>query len=103
MDPRRVQEGMASLLERLGCGDARVFAAVFGNWEKIAGPAVAAHAKPLRLSTNVLVVGADHSAWATQLRLMSGKILSEITAVAGRAPERLEVVVRGAGFSRFTR
>jgi hypothetical protein len=40
------------------------------------------------------VVAADHPAWATQVRALGAAILTQIGEATGKAPGRLEVVVR---------
>ncbi|MEE4025453.1 DUF721 family protein [Gordonia sp. PKS22-38] len=56
---------------------------VFGLWDQIVGPDVAAHARPTALHDNVLHISAESTAWATQLRYMQGQILAKIAAAAG--------------------
>ncbi len=56
---------------------------VFGLWEQIVGPDVAAHAQPTSLQDNVLHISAESTAWATQLRYMQGQILAKIAGAVG--------------------
>lgn len=88
-------------MARLGRPDAAApgagsLSAVFTRWEEIAGPAVARHVRPVRLSGGVLVVAADHPAWATQVRSLGAGLLAKVGEVSGELPERLEVTVRPA-------
>jgi predicted nucleic acid-binding Zn ribbon protein len=57
--------------------------AVFAQWEDLVGPAIAAHAKPLSVNRQVLLIGADHPGWATQLRFLSAELLHRLEATAG--------------------
>jgi predicted nucleic acid-binding Zn ribbon protein len=73
---------------------AHSFGAIFGRWEEIAGPALAAHVRPLRVTEESLVLAADHPAWATQVRALGATLLVRVNDVAGCAPGRIEVVVK---------
>jgi len=57
-------------------------------------PAPAAHVRPVRVTEEALVVAADHPAWATQVRALGTTLLAQVGEATGRAPARLEVVVR---------
>jgi predicted nucleic acid-binding Zn ribbon protein len=58
-------------------------AKVFGAWEKVVGPDVAKHSRPVKLDAGVLTVEAESTAWATQLRLLAGNLLKRIAAEVG--------------------
>lgn len=62
-------------------------------WEEIAGEAVVAHVRPVRLLGGVLVLEADSGAWATQVRYLSRTLAERANAVLG-APlvEQVQVV-----------
>ncbi len=92
--PRHVRESLDEVVQELAPQGAREFGAVFGRWEEIVGPALAAHVRPVRVSEETLVVAADHPVWATQVRSLGATLLAQIGAVAGRAPGRLEVIVK---------
>jgi predicted nucleic acid-binding Zn ribbon protein len=92
--PRRVKESLDAVASRLGNPDADTLSAVFVQWEEIAGESVASHVQPVRLKDGVLVVAADHPAWATQIRALSATVLQRIGDITGCAPTRLEVTVR---------
>jgi predicted nucleic acid-binding Zn ribbon protein len=88
--PRPVGDSLAGLAERLGAPPPALLTAVFAEWEHLVGPAIAAHATPLSVSRRVLVIGADHPGWATQLRYFSAELLARLAAVAG--PGQIERV-----------
>jgi predicted nucleic acid-binding Zn ribbon protein len=92
--PRPVRESLDAAVRRIAPQGADEFGAIFGRWEEMVGPALAAHVRPIRATEDTLVVAADHPAWATQVRSLSAVLLSQIGERAGRAPARLEVVVR---------
>ena len=87
---------MGAVASHLGAGRADVVGAVFGRWDEIVGPSVAAHVRPVRVDGSTLVVSADHPAWATQIRHLAPDILGRLREVCGasHALERLDVRVR---------
>ncbi len=92
--PRRVGESMDQAIRRITPRSAGEFGAIFGRWEEIVGPRVAAHVWPIRVTEEALVVAADHPTWATQVRALGSTLLAQVQEAAGRAPSRVEVVVR---------
>jgi predicted nucleic acid-binding Zn ribbon protein len=73
---------------------AATWGTVFSRWEEVVGPAVARHARPLRLEAGVLVVAVDQPPWATQVRTLGPRILAGITELTGEPLAHMEVVVR---------
>jgi predicted nucleic acid-binding Zn ribbon protein len=71
-------------------------ASLFGRWAQIVGPELAAHTSPERLADGELVVCADSTAWATQLRLLAGELVRRLNAELGDGTIR-RVNVRGPG------
>lgn len=71
-------------------------ASLFGRWAQIVGPDLAAHTSPERLADGELVVAADSTAWATQLRLLAGELVRRLNAELGDGSVR-RVNVRGPG------
>ena len=92
----RLSDALGSVASHLGAGRPEIVRLVFGRWEDIVGPAVAAHVRPVRVDGTTLVVSADHPAWATQLRHLAPEILTRLAAECGdcEAPERLQIRVR---------
>lgn len=66
--------------------DARVFA----DWPALVGPEVAAHCTPVSLRDGQLRISAESTAWATQLRLLSAKLLARLAEELG--PETVQRV-----------
>ena len=66
---------------------------VFGRWDALVGPEIAAHCRPQTLTEGELLVVAESTAWATQLRLLAPSILGKLHAqVGGDVVTRLRVV-----------
>ncbi|WP_239145720.1 DUF721 domain-containing protein [Actinoplanes couchii] len=85
-DPRDPQL-FGAMLERLvktrGWEKPKAEATVFGAWEKVVGPNVAAHSRPVKLDGGVLEVEAESTAWATQLRMLAATLLRQIADELG--------------------
>jgi len=94
--PRPLSDALDVLVGHFGQGDAGAFGAIFARWEEIAGPDLAGHVQPLRISGDALVVRADHPAWATQVRALAPTLLAQVREVTGGAPTRLDVVIRSS-------
>jgi predicted nucleic acid-binding Zn ribbon protein len=58
-------------------------ARVFSDWPAIVGADVAAHCRPSALRDGELRIGAESTAWATQLRLLAGTLLARIVSELG--------------------
>jgi predicted nucleic acid-binding Zn ribbon protein len=56
---------------------------VFGRWESIVGAQVAAHCRPRRFVDGRLTVGADSTAWATEVRLLAPMVLQRLNDELG--------------------
>jgi predicted nucleic acid-binding Zn ribbon protein len=78
--------------------DARVHA-VLASWPRIAGPEIADHCTPDSLRDGELVLTAESTAWATQLRLMERQIKDRVNADLGAAVVR-SVRVHGPASTR---
>lgn len=67
---------------------------LFGMWEQIVGPEIAAHAQPTELRDKVLHIQAESTAWATQLRYVQSQVIAKIAAAVG---DRVVTSVRITG------
>jgi len=96
--PVPLAEALQAVAGRLGMRQARAVATVFGSWDSLVGPALAAHVRPVQLLTGTLVVSVDHPAWATEVRRITPELLARLAEVCEgpEVPERIEVRVRRA-------
>ena len=69
---------------------------VFARWAQLVGPDLAAHTAPGGLTDGELVVTADSTAWATQVRLLAGELVRRLNVELGDGTVR-RVNVRGPG------
>jgi predicted nucleic acid-binding Zn ribbon protein len=82
-DPQPLSAVIGNLLRARGWEQPTAEARVFAMWEQVVGADVAAHCRPTKLEGGELTVEAASTAWATQLRLLAGKLLKQIAAQVG--------------------
>ena len=92
-DPQRLAAAIERLVAEQGWQTDVDIHAVFGRWDAIVGAAVAAHCHPERYADAELVVRADSTAWATQMRLLASTVVRRLNAELGDgAVVRIQVV-----------
>ncbi len=68
-------------------------ATVLGRWPQLVGAEIADHCTPLSLRDGELVLQAESTAWATQLRTLQRQLLTRLAAAVGRdVVKRIRVV-----------
>ena len=72
-------------------------ATVLGRWTQLVGPDIADHCTPLSLRDGELVLQAESTAWATQLRTLSRQLLHRIAVGVGKDVVRRIRVVGPSG------
>lgn len=82
-DPQPFGAVLARLVAARGWQRPTAEATVFGAWERVVGPEIAKHSRPVKLSDGELTVEAESTAWATQLRLLAASLLKRIAAEVG--------------------
>ncbi len=82
-DPQPLAAAISGLLDHEGWTLAAATGSVFGRWAQIVGSDLAAHTTPERLAEGELTVAADSTAWATQVRLLSGQLVRRLNAELG--------------------
>ncbi|WP_442929479.1 DUF721 domain-containing protein [Micromonospora sp. WMMA1949] len=82
-DPQPLGAVLDKLMKARGWQQPAAEATVFGAWEKVVGPEVAQHSRPVKLEDGELTVEARSTAWATQLRLLAGSLLKQIAREVG--------------------
>jgi len=66
-DPVRLGEVVSGVMKKLGLGNERWLVDLSGEWEEIAGQAVAKHTRPGRINGGRLVIFVDNSVWLSEL------------------------------------
>jgi len=82
-DPQPLGRLVSRLVSDRGWNESVSTARVFAQWGRLVGEDVAEHAQPVALKDGELTVRASSTAWATQLRLLQGKLLAKIAAGVG--------------------
>jgi predicted nucleic acid-binding Zn ribbon protein len=83
-DPQPFGSVLANLMKLRGWQQPAAEARLFGMWETVVGPELAAHSRPVKLVDGELTVEAESTAWATQLKLLTGKLMVRISDNVGR-------------------
>ncbi|WP_249523653.1 DUF721 domain-containing protein [Modestobacter marinus] len=92
-DPQPLGSLVVSLVTQQDWTARTKVGAVFGRWDTLVGPEIAAHCRPESLNEGELLVVAESTAWATQLRLLAPSILGKLRAgVGGDVVTKLRVV-----------
>ncbi|GAB3995272.1 DUF721 family protein [Glycomyces albus] len=82
-DPETIGSLLGQVVRKKGWTVKVSNASVFGRWSEIVGPDIASHCRPEKLEDGELLVVAESSAWATQLRLLSSQMYRKIAAALG--------------------
>jgi predicted nucleic acid-binding Zn ribbon protein len=94
-DPKPLKASLDRVARSLGGPDAGSLSGLFGRWADIVGPQLAAHARPVSLTSGVLVVAVTEPAWATQLTYLEGDLLGSFREALGDGVvDRVEVRLR---------
>ncbi len=75
---RRLGESLAEVASDLRLDDPDVLRAVLSGWPEVVGDMIAAHARPRTLREGVLLVEADSSEWATQMRYLEEDLIRRL-------------------------
>lgn len=82
-DPQPVGATVDRLVDQRRWQQPLAIGSVIAAWPQIVGAEVAAHSVPERVDEGVLVVQADSTAWATQLRMLATSITSRLAEALG--------------------
>jgi predicted nucleic acid-binding Zn ribbon protein len=93
-EPQPLGVAVNGLLAAEGWELAAATGSVFGRWAQIVGTDLAAHTTPDSLSDGELIVSADSTAWATQVRLLAAQLVRRLNTELGDGTV-LRVRVRG--------
>jgi predicted nucleic acid-binding Zn ribbon protein len=96
-DPIPISSSLDGVVRSLRGPSRKAVGGLFGRWSEAVGEQVAAHVQPIKLDDAVLVVEVDDPAWATQVKFLTGTIVTRLSEVAGVHVERIEVRVERRG------
>lgn len=83
-DPQPVGEALDEVVVEQGWQDRSSVAVLMAEWDRIVGADVAAHVEPAGFVDGGLVLQADSTAWATQMRLLLPQVQRAIDERLGR-------------------
>lgn len=84
-DPQPFGRLINRLIDDRGWQKTAAQARLMGSWDTLVGGDIAAHCQPRSLRDGELVVEAESTAWATQLRLLAPGILATLSRELGTA------------------
>ena len=93
-DPQPLTTAIHGLIGDQGWQTEAAMGSVFGRWPQIVGADLAAHTRPDRFTDGELLVIADSTAWATQVRLLAGTLVRRLNSELGEGTVT-KVKVRG--------
>lgn len=93
-DPQSVGASLQRLVSEQGWSTDLAVHALFGRWDTIVGAEVAQHCRPRSYEDTELVVTADSTAWATQVRLLAPTVVRRLNEELGHGTVT-RVVVEG--------
>ncbi|GGL39979.1 DUF721 domain-containing protein [Phycicoccus endophyticus] len=82
-DPQTLGDQIDRFVAERGWNADVAVGSVIGRWPAIVGPDISAHCRPTDFVEGVLVVRADSTAWATQLRLLESTLMSRLAEEVG--------------------
>ena len=82
-DPIRFGAAIQRLVTERGWESTSASASVLAGWDRLVGAEVADHCIPASLIDGALILVAESSAWATQLRLLTRTLQARITGQVG--------------------
>jgi predicted nucleic acid-binding Zn ribbon protein len=94
-EPTPISDGLDRVLRGLGNPGVAAVRTVFSEWEELVGSETAAHAKPVSLDGQCLLVVVDEPGWSTRFRYENAGLLARFAAELGEGVvTRIDVRVR---------
>jgi predicted nucleic acid-binding Zn ribbon protein len=93
-DPQSLDSTLGRLVGERGWEQPVAVGGAFGRWDAVVGPELAGHCAPETLKDGTLVVRAESTAWATQVRLLTSHLVRRLDEELGHGVVT-KVVVRG--------
>ncbi|WP_306828339.1 DciA family protein [Nakamurella flavida] len=93
-DPQPLAATIRSWVAQAGAAADLTRAQIFGRWPQVVGEDVAEHCTPVSLTDGELVVQAESTAWATQIRMLAPQLVRRINTELG---ERVVTRIRARG------
>ena len=81
--PQRLGRALDRLMGTLRAPSVDVLDSVFNKWPEIVGVDVAAHSRPVSIDGETLVVAAQDSTWASEIKWLENEVISRVAEVSG--------------------
>lgn len=91
-DPQLIAGELQRISADRGWDRPMQIASIEARWPELVGDQVAAHCKPERFADGELVVVAESTAWATQVRLLTPRLIGAVNTALGEGLVRSLVV-----------
>ena len=96
-DPQPLADLAQRVVKDAGWDGSVAVGGVIGRWREVVGDSVADHCQPTGFGDGVLTVRAETTAWATQLRMLSGDLKRRLNDVVGSGVvDRIDVLAPDA-------
>ncbi|BEP13177.1 DUF721 family protein [Acidothermaceae bacterium B102] len=82
-DPQEIGSTIRDLVDGRGWQATTKIATVLACWEQIVGPQIAEHCRPETVADGELVLAAESTSWATQLRLLAPGLIARVDEALG--------------------
>ncbi len=97
-DPTAFGPAIRELMAARGWQERAAVGGVFGRWPQIVGPELAEHTEPQSFEDGILVIAADSTTWATQVRLLASNLVKRLNEDLGHGTvKRVKVVGPSSG------
>jgi predicted nucleic acid-binding Zn ribbon protein len=83
-DPQDVGATIRDLVDGRGWQRTTQVATVLACWEQIVGEAIATHCRPEAVNNGELVLAAESTSWATQLRMLTPTLIARVDEQLGK-------------------
>ncbi len=93
-DPLPLGEAIDDLIAEQGWSREVNLHHLLGRWSALVGPAIAEHSHPERFANGVLVVRAESTGWATNLRQFAAQLVAKLNEALGDGTV-VRVVIEG--------
>lgn len=82
-DPTTFADAISGLVDERAWSEDMNVGALFGTWAEVVGEEVASHVKPVSCTDGELILRADSTAWAMQVRFLFGEFRTRIETQLG--------------------
>jgi predicted nucleic acid-binding Zn ribbon protein len=83
-DPQKIGSTINDLVDGRGWQRTTRIATVLACWEQIVGPQIADHCQPEAINDTELILAAESTSWATQLRLLAPGLIGRVDELLGQ-------------------